>query len=152
MKWVIVLIMLAIGAGCFFMWSGARGAKPQARLQIAFGAPDDGKTVMEIIITSLMAMGDSGNHEQRWIDQHVELLDDAGQRVRVCYLNQNTLPSLNASRGSSDVGFMQAVLVPGATYRLRYRPKLGDQWFERVLDAPREAVSAQVVTLSQGGD
>ena len=157
MKWMVALIIVVgLGAGAFY-WFGRGVTEPRVGLQIAFGEPQKDGILLEIILASALTAQDPPEGDtrynsawQQWVDEHVELVDDSGQKVALRYENQATLSALGVSRGSPDVGFIAATVKTGQGYEVRYRAKAGAASpFRAKIRVPEASSGAQIITLER---
>ncbi len=125
----IVVLLLIIGVAAYFGFQAMDQGMAVQRFDMyaAFGEPNDAGVELNVTLTAGMTEREApeGNTQfnaawQEWVERHFRLFDADGQPVAVEYINESKL--IGAKPGSPDVGYLRAVLTPGASYTLEYTP------------------------------
>jgi hypothetical protein len=126
-KVIVIVLVLLLAAGVYwFMRSASHGG---TTVQIAFGYPDAQGMLMNGVVTDTMTSVDPPEWEteeemryhganQKWVTGHFDLLDEAGTRIALKYLDMSRLIA-----APGNASFFEAKLTPGKKYTLCYRPK-----------------------------
>ena len=151
MKVVLIIVVVAgIGVLAFSSWYGNL---PDVTLQVAYGEPEEKGILMDIVLTTAMSNYDPPIGDKRyvqvwrkWIDSHFDLRDNSGNSLEATYKNDSKLHQ--GSRGSPDVGYLNATLEPGQIYTLRYTPSTSEpRTCEVTITAPNEEQKVEFVGM-----
>lgn len=151
MKVVLIIVVIGgIGALAFSSWYGNL---PDVSMQVAYGELEGEGLQMDIVLTAAMSNYDSPIGDtryvtvwQKWVDSHFDLRDNSGNSLEANYENDSTLHQ--GSRGSPDVGYLNATLEPGQIYTLRYTPSTSEpRTCEVTITAPEEKQKASFIGM-----
>lgn len=144
-----VLVVGAVLAAAMYMFYGARTtAHSRHSLPVAFGPPGAGGAELHLAVAMSLPRRDPPILKYNviqwdlWVDEHFQLHDASGARVRMQRTHFSELISEQKAGGPPEF-FLKAIVTPGAGYTLDFIPYVGGDKFRYSFTAPAAAQDAE---------
>lgn len=144
----ILVVGVILITSMYFFYGARQQARGRESLPVAFGPPSAGAAELNLAVGMNLPRRDPPKLKfakiqwDQWVDEHFELKDATGAKVKLQRTNFSQLMNDQKAGGTPEF-FLKAMVTPGTSYTLDYLPVVNGERFRYAFTAPAAAQEAE---------